>query len=141
MGLFKCRYCGKVLSDNFMSMKRNLCRKCYIDLEEIYDKSGIHKYIRDHGLPDDFTPEQLAKELGVDTRSVVLLYELGFFERDIQVYNQSGKERRQKLADELSLELNKMRIKKTLIQTREPEVKPSPKHTSYGGGLYRRRTR
>ena len=124
-------------------MKRNLCKRCYIDLEEFYDRSGIHNYIRDHGLPDNFTPERLADELGLNTRNVVLLYELGFFERDIQVYNQSGKERREKLAGEISLELNKMRIKKAIIQTREAEVTPPPprRTTSYGGGLYRRRSR
>ncbi len=143
MGLFKCKLCGKVLSTNFLSVKHNLCKRCFIDLEELYDKSGIHNYIRDHGLPENFTPEQLAEDLGLNPRNVVLLYELGFFERDIQVYSHAGKERREKLAGELSFELNKMRIRKKINQARDSEPKEINKtnSNSYGGSLYRRRRR
>ena len=122
-------------------MKRNLCKKCYIDLEEIYDRAGIHKYIRDNGLPDNFSPERFAEELGLNPRYVALLYDLGFFERDIQVYKQGGKDDREKLAEELSLEVNKMRNKKRAFQAQEREIKTPPKNISYGGSIYRRRGR
>ena len=138
MNLFKCKFCGKVQGVNALSAKSNLCRSCFMRLEELYDKSGIHNYIRDYGLSEDFKPEELAKELKIEPKLVRTLFDMGFFERDLQVYNHRAKERRGKLAEEFSQELDKIK-KQTRPAERNAVVPPPPRKTvSYGGRRYQR---
>lgn len=142
LDLFKCKICGKVLSTSMLSSKSNLCRHCFARLEELYDKLGIHNYIRRYGLAEDFKPEDLARELKIDPRTVRTLYDLGFFERDLQTYNHGAKERRRSLADEISQEVDKLKGRTRSRTERQPIVPPPPrKSPSYGGTLYRRRAR
>ena len=145
MSLFKCRLCGKVYSTEFLSLKNNLCKSCFVRLEDMYTNSGIHDYIRDKGLSEDFNPEELAHELKMNPRIIKILSEMGFIDRDIQVYNQASKERRKKLAEEFSNEIKKINNKneKNELNTPEPDIKIKirSKFISYGGRIYRRQTR
>lgn len=136
MGLFKCKLCGRVFSTDHQSMRNNLCRECFMRLEDMYSASGIHDYIRDNGLSEDFDPEELAHALKMNPRSIELLFEMGFFDRDIQVYSQANRQQRRRLAEDFSHEIDILIKKRT-----EPEIKITPKITSYGGRIYRRQKR
>ena len=137
VGLFKCRLCGRVYSTDAMSTRKNLCCECFMRLEDMYAVSGIHDYIRDYGLSEDFDKEELARKLKMNPRSIQLLYEMGFFDRDIQVYSHEDKERRRALSEELLREIEILKR----AQQPEPEIKITPKKISYGGRAYRRRRR
>lgn len=136
MGLFKCKLCGKVYSTESQSIRANLCRHCFLRLEDMYSASGIHDYIRDNGLAEDFDPVELAHELEMNPRIVELLFEMGFFDRDIQVYSYSSREKKRALAKEFSHEIDRLAKKNN-----EPEIKITPPIISYGGRLYRRQKR
>lgn len=111
----------------------------------MYTNSGIHDYIRDKGLSkEDFNPEELAHELKMNPRSIKLLLEMGFMDRDIQVYSQTDRQRRKILFEELSKEINKMNKRHAKINTETEagvEIKIKSKSVSYGGRIYKRRSR
>ena len=137
MGLFKCKLCGRVYGTEVMSMKKNLCRGCFMRLEEMYARSGIHDYIRDYGLSEDFDVEELAHKLEMNPRSIRLLFEMGFFDRDIQVYSHEDHEKRRTLARKLSLEVEKLRqLQQPVSEVKEMKI--VNKKVSYGGRIYRR---
>ena len=109
--LFKCKYCGKVYGSNSQSLKKDLCRECYMKLEDLYSRSGIHDYIRDHGLEKNFDIEKFAREIGMNPRNVKILYDLGFFDRDIQVYGNSYNSDKKKLVEQFKGEIEKLKHK------------------------------
>ena len=137
MGLFKCKLCGKVYATSYMSGKRNLCVDCFMRLEDMYTDFRIHDYIRDHGLEENFDIEVLAHELNINPRNIELLYKLGFFDRDIQVYTRN--EHRKELAEELEQEMEKI----SRSMNPEQEQRKSPlsrkKFISYGKRIYGRK--
>ena len=138
MGLFKCKLCGHVYSTELLSLKSNLCRSCFIRLEDIYANSGIHNFIRDKGLSEkDFDPDELAHELKMNPRSVRLLLDMGFMDRDIQVYNQNDRQRRRELAEKISNEINKIGRRTAPIQ----KINSETETISYGGRVYQRKKR
>ena len=72
---------------------------------------------------EDFDIYTLAEAMEITTQEVQALVELGYIERDLQTYGKKKKSDRQKLAEEFSGELEKM--KKEGI-------------TTYGGIVYSR---
>ncbi len=113
--LRECKSCGKV----FNSRGRKVCPDCMMRLEELY--SYIHDYLRDHD--DDYNVETLAEAMDINPVDVQLLVEMGYIERDLQTYSKKKQGMRQKLADELNHELDKMRKENV---------------TTYGGMIYSR---
>ena len=105
-------------------------------LEDLYSRAKIHDYIRDHGIQKDFDPEQLAREIGMNPKNIKLLYNLGFFDRDIQVYSNSYNRERKKLADELKHEIEKLQDE----SDKRKENFRRDKFITYGGRTYNRRT-
>ena len=109
-------------------------------LEDLYSRSRIHDYIRDHGLDEDFDINELAKELRMNPKSVEVLYNLGFFDRDMQVY--SSTTHRKTLAQEFKHELDRIKSPIPSEKSQSPVLPPPPrKLTSYGGRIYDRRFR
>ena len=141
MGLFRCKHCDKVFTSAFQSVKPGLCQECYRKLEDMYSHSKIHDYIRDHGLQRDFDPEELAHEVGVSPRNIKILYDFGFFDRDIQTYNTSSNRERKKLAEEFRHEIEKINNVKKIEREEPPRQNYNhrTKFVTYGGGLYRRK--
>ena len=138
MGLFKCKLCGKVHPTTSQSSKKNLCIDCFLKLEDMYTHARIHDYIRDNGLSEDFDIEELSHELRMNPRNIELLYNMGFFDRDIQVYTHDN--HRKELAEEFKHELE--RINNNEIIEHE-QVNSSPKsrkkHITYSGRIYSRK--
>ncbi len=140
--LFKCKYCGKVYGSNSQSLKRGLCRECYMKLEDLYYSSGIHDYIRDNGLSRDFDPEELSREIKMNPTLIRILYDMGFFDRDIQVYSSDNK-RIKKLAERFEDEIEKIKHhENNHYNDRNTEInhRSISKFISYGGSVYRRRS-
>ena len=140
--LFKCKYCGKVYGSNSQSLKRGLCRECYMKLEDLYSGSGIHDYIRDNGLSRDFDPEELSREIKMNPTLIRILYDMGFFDRDIQVYSSDNK-RIKKLAERFEDEIEKIKHHENNHDNdRNTEInhRTASKFISYGGRVYRRRS-
>ena len=133
MALSKCRLCGKVfLTENGAGL-RGLCRECTLRLEDLYDRSGIHDYLRKYGADGNFDPYEVARILGLNPRDVKLLFDEGYLDRDIQVYSR-GTSQHQKLAEEFERALNKERRR-----VNPPPPPPPRQNTSYGGRIYRRK--
>ena len=131
MPLVSCRICGKVFIASGYQEYSRMCGACYTRLEEMYSSSGIHEYLRKHGVSGEINVEELAAELDMDSRDIRMLINAGFLERDIQTYSR-GPSRRQALADKIEHEIYK-----------KPAPAPtiSPVRTvNYGGGKYARRT-
>ena len=137
MGLFKCRLCGKVFATNFQSSKKNLCIDCFMKLEDMYTRARIHDYIRDHGLDENFDIDELAHELRMNPKNVELLYNMGFFDRDMQVYTRDN--HRKELAEEFKNELDKIGRTKSLEQEKRQPPPHRTKFISYGGRIYNRK--
>ena len=142
MGLFRCKYCDRVYSTESQSSKRNLCQNCYMKLEDLYSRSGIHDYIRDHGLEKNFDIEKFAREIGMNPRNVKILYDLGFFDRDIQVYGNSYNSDKKKLVEQFKGEIEKLKHKDEPEKNEfhDSRQRTKSKFVSYGGRLYNRRT-
>ena len=116
MALIKCRLCGML----FNSERRKYCPNCVRKLDALYGR--VHEYMRDNE-DEDFDIYTLAEAMEITTQEVQALVELGYIERDLQTYGKKKKSDRQKLAEEFSGELEKM--KKEGI-------------TTYGGIVYSR---
>ncbi len=120
-----------------MSGKRNLCVDCFMRLEDMYTDFRIHDYIRDHGLEENFDIEVLAHELNINPRNIELLYKMGFFDRDMQVYTRN--EHRRELAEELEQELDKIRRSMNPEQEQQKSPLSRKKFISYGKRIYSRK--
>lgn len=122
MPLLTCGLCGKLYSFKNAFDKKGICLDCLQNLDELY--SHIHKYIAKLGEIKNVSPQSIADETGMKLEDVNLLFELGFFERDIQTYSHTTSER-QKLAEEFEHELHDMKAER--------------RANTYGGMIYRRK--
>ena len=116
MALIRCRLCGTL----FNSEKRKYCVNCMKKLDALYGR--VHEYMRDNN-DEDFDIYTLADAMDITTQEVQALVELGYIERDLQTYGKKKKSDRQKLAEQLNNELEKMRHEGI---------------TTYGGVVYSR---
>ncbi|MBQ7151080.1 MAG: hypothetical protein IJR94_02365 [Synergistaceae bacterium] len=111
-------------------------------LEDVYSKSPVHDYIRDHGLDPGFDYEELAQEIKMNPRTLKILIDLGFLDRDIQVYSTSSRLQRKDLARQFQNEIEKICNENQKFPPASlDDNRRSRPFTSYGGGLYGRRKR
>ncbi len=137
MALVKCRLCGKLFATENGAGFRGMCRECTLRLEELYDRSGIHNYLRRYGTEGKFDPDKIAHDLEMNPRDVRLLFDMGYLDRDIQVYSREPSPH-DELADEFKRILDRER-KKTLPPPPPPRQTGTSRSTSYGGRVYRRK--
>ena len=119
MALIECRLCRRIY--NGIEGQR-ICGNCIRRLEEIY--GHVHEYMRDN-QDKNFDLETLADEMDISPVDIQALVDLGYIERDLQTYSRDKKGSRQKLAEALSAEAEK--LKRNI--------------TTYGGILYEREPR
>ncbi len=117
MALTECRLCRR-LYNGFEGQR--ICGECMRRLESIY--GHVHEYMRDN-KDKDFDLETLADEMGISPVDIQALVDLGYIERDLQTYGREKKGTRQKLAEAISGEVEK--LKRNNI-------------TTYGGVIYAR---
>ena len=124
--LKSCKLCGRA----FNSEGLNVCITCFRRLEDVY--THAHDYLRDNN-DEKFDMVQLADLIGADPRDIQELLEMGWLDRDIELYmkkNNRGEgftSPRQSMAQKFGSELDKMKMKS--------------KRTMYGGEIYQRRPR
>ena len=116
MPLTECRLCRRIYN-GFEGQR--VCGNCIRRLEEIYGR--VHEYMRDN-QDKDFDLETLADEMEISPVDIQALVDLGYIERDLQTYSREKKGSRQKLAEAINAEAEKL---KRNINT-------------YGGVLYAR---
>lgn len=116
MPLNECKLCRKIYN-GFEGQK--ICPACVRRLEEIYGR--VHEYMRDNA-DKDFDIDTLADEMEISPIDVQALVDLGYIERDLQTYSRDKKGSRQKLAEAINGEVEK--LKRNI--------------TTYGGVIYSR---
>lgn len=104
MPLVKCRLCGNLYNSNGGGIR--VCKNCMRRIDSLY--GHVHEYMRDHE-DDDFDIYTLADALNISTADVQVMVDLGYIERDLQTYGKDKKGSKEKLAQELNNELDKMR--------------------------------
>lgn len=114
--LTECKLCGRVYN-GFDGQK--ICGDCIRRLEGIYGQ--VHEYMRDN-QNRDFDLDTLADEMDISPLDVQALVDLGYIERDLQTYSRDKKGSRQKLAEAINVEVEKLRRN----------------ITTYGGVIYAR---
>ncbi len=119
MALTECRLCKK-LYNGFEGQR--ICGNCVRRLEDIY--GHVHEYMRDN-QNRDFDLDTLADEMNISPLEIQALVDLGYIERDLQTYSRDKKGTRQKLAEAINAEVEK--LKRNI--------------TTYGGVLYSRESR
>ena len=122
MQLFLCDLCGKAYDPHAVLVDKGICKDCTQELDSMY--AGIHSLIVSIGEMDKLNLEDVSRRLEIDMEDIKILYDLGYFERDIQTYCRTPSER-QILAQEFEREL------KLLIERN--------KITTYGGIVYNRK--
>ena len=123
MPLFLCKLCGKVYNPSTVVGNKGMCRECMQNLDDMY--AGIHKLLAGLGEIDKLNLTDIAEELNMKIEDVNLLYEMGYFERDIQTYTRTPS-KRQELAKEFGHELDVLKEHRRVT-------------TTYSGELYRRK--
>ncbi|MBQ4470164.1 MAG: hypothetical protein IJR35_02655 [Synergistaceae bacterium] len=125
--LKSCKLCGRA----FNSEGLNVCLTCFRRLEEVY--THAHDYLRDN-TDEKFDMVQLADLIGADPRDIQELLEMGWLDRDIELYLKKNNKNngvihspRQIMARKFGDELDKMKMK--------------TKQTMYGGEIYQRKPR
>ena len=103
MALTECRLCRRIYN-GFEGQR--ICGDCIRRLEEIYGR--VHEYMRDN-QDRDFDRETLADEMEISPVDVQALVDLGYIERDLQTYSRDKKGSRQKLAEAINAEAEKLR--------------------------------
>ena len=116
MALIECKLCRRIYN-GFEGQK--ICGACVRRLEEIYGR--VHEYMRDNA-DKDFDIDTLADEMEISPVDVQALVDLGYIERDLQTYSREKKGSRQKLAEAINGEVEK--LKRNI--------------TTYGGVIYSR---
>ena len=119
MALIECKLCRRIYN-GFEGQR--VCGECIRRLEEIY--GHVHEYMRDN-QDRDFDLETLADEMEISPVDIQALVDLGYIERDLQTYSRDKKGSRQKLAEAINAEAEKLRRN----------------ITTYGGVLYERDAR
>lgn len=117
MALIECKLCRRIYN-GFEGQR--VCGECIRRLEEIY--GHVHEYMRDN-QDRDFDLETLADEMEISPVDIQALVDLGYIERDLQTYSRDKKGTRQKLAEAINNEVEK--LKRNNI-------------TTYGGVVYAR---
>ena len=117
MPLIECKLCRRIYN-GFEGQR--VCGDCIRRLEEIY--GHVHEYMRDN-QDRDFDLETLADEMEISPVDIQALVDLGYIERDLQTYSRDKKGTRQKLAEAINVEVEK--LKRNNI-------------TTYGGVVYAR---
>ncbi|MBQ2616044.1 MAG: hypothetical protein IJG51_11240 [Synergistaceae bacterium] len=120
MALIECKLCRRIYN-GFEGQR--VCGECIRRLEEIY--GHVHEYMRDN-QDRDFDLETLADEMEISPVDIQALVDLGYIERDLQTYSRDKKGTRQKLAEAINNEVEK--LKRNNI-------------TTYGGVVYARENR
>ncbi|MBQ6774091.1 MAG: hypothetical protein IJP48_08540 [Synergistaceae bacterium] len=124
--LKSCKLCGRA----FNSEGLNVCITCFRRLEDVY--THAHDYLRDNS-DEKFDMMQLADLIGADPRDIQELLEMGWLDRDIELYMKKNSSvggltsTRQSMAQKFGDELHKMKMKS--------------KRTMYGGEIYQRKPR
>ena len=103
MALTECRLCRRIYN-GFEGQR--ICGDCIRRLEEIYCR--VHEYMRDN-QDRDFDLETLADEMDISPVDVQAHVDLGYIERDLQTYSRDKKGSRQKLAEAINAEAEKLR--------------------------------
>ena len=116
MALVECKLCRRIYN-GFEGQR--ICANCIRRLEEIY--GHVHEYMRDN-QDKNFDLETLADEMDISPVDIQALVDLGYIERDMQTYSRDKKGSRQKLAEAINAEAEK--LKRNI--------------TTYGGILYAR---
>lgn len=116
MALVECKLCRRIYN-GFEGQR--ICANCIRRLEEIY--GHVHEYMRDN-QDKNFDLETLADEMDISPVDIQALVDLGYIERDLQTYSKDKKGTRQKLAEAINAEAEK--LKRNI--------------TTYGGVLYAR---
>ena len=117
MPLIECKLCRRIYN-GFEGQR--VCGDCIRRLEEIY--GHVHEYMRDN-QDKNFDLETLADEMDISPVDIQALVDLGYIERDMQTYSRDKKGTRQKLAEAINVEVEK--LKRNNI-------------TTYGGVVYAR---
>ena len=117
MAIRECKLCRRIYN-GFEGQR--VCGECIRRLEEIY--GHVHEYMRDN-QDRDFDLETLADEMEISPVDIQALVDLGYIERDLQTYSRDKKGTRQKLAEAINEEVEK--LKRNNI-------------TTYGGVVYAR---
>ncbi|MBQ6973063.1 MAG: hypothetical protein IJP86_12010 [Synergistaceae bacterium] len=115
--LTECKLCRRIYN-GFDGQK--ICGDCIRRLESIYGR--VHEYMRDN-QNRNFDLDTLADEMDISPVDVQALVDLGYIERDMQTYSRDKKGTRQKLAEAINVEVEK--LKRNNI-------------TTYGGVIYAR---
>ena len=116
MALSECKLCRRIYN-GFEGQK--ICAACVRRLEDIYGR--VHEYMRDNENRD-FDLDTLADEMEISPVDIQALVDLGYIERDLQTYSRDRKGTRQKLAEAINGEVEK--LKRNI--------------TTYGGVIYAR---
>lgn len=116
MALTECKLCRRIYN-GFEGQR--ICADCIRRLESIY--GHVHEYMRDN-QNRDFDLDTLADEMDISPLDIQALVDLGYIERDMQTYSREKKGSRQKLAEAINAEAEK--LKRNI--------------TTYGGVLYAR---
>ena len=119
MALIECKLCRRIYN-GFEGQK--ICGDCIRRLESIY--GHVHEYMRDN-QDKNFDLDTLADEMDISPIDIQALVDLGYIERDMQTYSRDKKGSRQKLAEAINAEAEKLRRN----------------ITTYGGVLYERDAR
>ena len=117
MALIECRLCRRIYN-GFEGQR--ICGNCIRRLEDIYGR--VHEYMRDN-QDKNFDLDTLADEMDISPVDIQALVDLGYIERDLQTYGREKKGTRQKLAEAISGEVEKLRRNNI---------------TTYGGVIYAR---
>ena len=115
--LTECKLCRRIY--NGLEGQR-ICGDCIRRLESIYGR--VHEYMRDN-QDKNFDLDMLADEMEISPVDIQALVDLGYIERDMQTYSRDKKGTRQKLAEAINVEVEK--LKRNNI-------------TTYGGMIYAR---
>ncbi|MBQ3764785.1 MAG: hypothetical protein IJQ74_07110 [Synergistaceae bacterium] len=116
MPLIECKLCRRVYN-GFEGQR--ICGHCIQRLENIYGR--VHEYMRDN-QNRDFDLDTLADDMDISPVDIQALVDLGYIERDMQTYSREKKGSRQKLAEAINAEAEK--LKRNI--------------TTYGGVVYER---
>ena len=103
MALVECKHCRRIYNGY---EGQRICPDCTRKLEEIY--GHVHEYMRDN-QDRNFDLETLADEMDISPVDIQALVDLGYIERDLQTYSRDKKGSRQKLAEAIGAEADKLK--------------------------------
>ena len=128
--LTECKLCRKIYN-GFEGQR--ICPQCVRRLESIYGR--VHEYMRDN-QNRDFDLDTLADEMEISPVDIQALVDLGYIERDMQTYSREKKGTRQKLAEAINVEVEKLRRNNIttyggVIYARDPQHKKDDDNRQY----------